>query len=90
MPLNLLQDPLHYPYGTKFLAPGPMGQCYNLPDDEKLKKVLFNHAKNYQRIHDMYNLDYDPPPGSNLYKALEYKKEVRIHFGVCKSEWRRK
>ena len=89
MPLNLLQDPLHYPYGTKFLAPGPLGQCFNIPDDEDLQKTLLNHAENYQRIHDMYNLDYDPAPGSNLYKALEYKAKVCICVGVRSPEpWR--
>lgn len=25
------QDPLHYPHGTKFLAPGPLGQCHPIP-----------------------------------------------------------
>jgi hypothetical protein len=27
----VLQDPLHYPHGTKFLAPGPLGQCHPIP-----------------------------------------------------------
>lgn len=77
VPVNLLQDPLHYPYGTKFMAPGPLGQCHPCPDDENLKKEMIFHATNYQRIHDMYNLDYDPPPGSNLYKALKLQERVR-------------
>jgi hypothetical protein len=25
-PLPLMQDPLHYPHGTKFMAPGEAGQ----------------------------------------------------------------
>jgi hypothetical protein len=25
-PVELMQDPLHYPHGTKWMAPGPMGQ----------------------------------------------------------------
>eukprot|EP00210_Caulerpa_lentillifera_P001035 g998.t1 len=72
MPLNLMQDPLHYPYGTKFMAPGPLGQCHDVPEDEELYKTMSLHAENYRKIHDMYNLDYDPKPGSTLYKALEY------------------
>lgn len=31
-----LQDPLHYPHGTKFLAPGPLGQCHPVPGDSEL------------------------------------------------------
>ena len=27
------QDPLHYPHGTKFLAPGPLGQCHPIPGE---------------------------------------------------------
>ena len=26
-PLNLMQDPLHYPHGTKFMAPGRACVC---------------------------------------------------------------
>ncbi len=29
--LPFVQDPLHYPHGTKFLAPGPLGQCHPIP-----------------------------------------------------------
>jgi hypothetical protein len=32
-PLDLMQDPLHYPHGTKWMAPGPLGQVHPLPDD---------------------------------------------------------
>ena len=33
-PIDLMQDPLHYPHGTKFMAPGPLGQCHPIPNDE--------------------------------------------------------
>ena len=33
-PVDLMQDPLHYPHGTKFMAPGPLGQCHPIPNDE--------------------------------------------------------
>lgn len=75
MPLNLLQDPLHYPYGTKFMAPGPMGQCYDVPEDEELYRTMSLHADNYRKIHDLYNFDYDPKPGSDLYNALKYQEK---------------
>lgn len=32
-PVELMQDPLHYPHGTKFMAPGPLGQVHPVPDD---------------------------------------------------------
>eukprot|EP00803_Ostreobium_quekettii_P009913 evm.model.scf_942EXC.5 EVM.evm.TU.scf_942EXC.5 scf_942EXC:31247-37403(+) len=75
IPLPLMQDPLHYPFGTKFLAPGPAGQCFPVPDDEKLQKAMIRHAQNYERIHNMYNFDYDPPPGSDMWKAERYWKK---------------
>ena len=34
------QDPLHYPHGTKFMAPGPMGQCHPIPDDEAIREDM--------------------------------------------------
>ncbi len=36
-PVELMQDPLHYPHGTKFMAPGPLGQCHPIPDDPSIK-----------------------------------------------------
>lgn len=30
---QMVQDPLHYPHGTKFLAPGPLGQCHPIPGE---------------------------------------------------------
>ncbi|KAL4854759.1 Phosphatidylinositol 4-phosphate 5-kinase 8 [Chlorella vulgaris] len=80
MPAPLMQDPLHYPHGTKFLAPGPLGQCHPIPDVESLKDAMISAANAHSRIHQSYNLPYDPPaPGSTMDKAMKLwrKKEGR-------------
>lgn len=64
-PLALLQDALHYPHGTKWMAPGPLGQVHPLPPDPAVKKELLRVAKNYQHLHSLYNFDWDPQPGSD-------------------------
>ncbi|GMH35111.1 hypothetical protein BSKO_02979 [Bryopsis sp. KO-2023] len=74
-PVEPLQDPLLYPHGTKYLAPGPAGQCFPVPEDERLKGQLVAHAKNHKRIWDMYNLEYDAAPGSDLWKAERWWKK---------------
>ncbi|AIB10033.1 Morn repeat protein 1 (nucleomorph) [Lotharella oceanica] len=51
-----LQDPLRYPFCTEFLAPGPVGQCYSIPNDSKMIKEMFKIAKNYNFIYNQYNL----------------------------------
>lgn len=53
-----LQDPMHYPHGTKFMAPGPMGQCFPIPDDEGVKHQMIITAENQRKIYRMYNFDY--------------------------------
>ena len=53
-----LQDPIHYPHGTKFMAPGPMGQCYPLPDNDEVKQVMLRTADNHRKIFNMWNFDY--------------------------------
>lgn len=79
MPAPVMQDPLHYPHGTTFLAPGPMGQCHPIPNDSNLKESMLRAAHNHQRIHDSYNLPYDPEPGSDMDKAqkLWKRKQAR-------------
>ena len=51
-----LQDPLRYPFCTEFLAPGPIGQCYSVPNDSKIIKEMLKIAKNYNFIYNQYNL----------------------------------
>jgi hypothetical protein len=69
MPAPVQQDPLHYPHGTAFLAPGPLGQCHPVPGEPGLRAAMAAAADNHQRIHDAYNLPYDPEPGSDMDKA---------------------
>ena len=49
---------MHYPHGTKFMAPGPMGQCFPIPDDEGIKRQMITTAENQRKIYRMYNFDY--------------------------------
>ncbi|KAK9803569.1 hypothetical protein WJX72_000735 [[Myrmecia] bisecta] len=69
LPAPLMQDPIHYPHGTKFLAPGPMGQVHPIPEDDNLKAEMLKHARNYERIYNMYNFDAVTLPGSDMEKA---------------------
>merc|ERR1711934_1045797 len=65
-PAPVQQDPLFYPHGTKWMAPGPVGQTYSLPDDEGLKKHLTKVAENYHKVYKMYNLPWDEGNNSLL------------------------
>lgn len=51
-----IQDPTHYLLETKFMAPGPIGQCYSLPNDLRLIKELKKIAINYDYIYKQYNI----------------------------------
>lgn len=74
LPAPVMQDPLHYPHGTAFLAPGPLGQCHPIPDSPHLKHAMSVAASNHEKIHDAYNLPYDPEPGSDMDKAMKLWK----------------
>lgn len=56
---------------------GPMGQCFPIPDDAKLKAEMGMHARNAMRIHSAYNLPYEVQPGSVLDKAIQLDTERR-------------
>uniref|UniRef100_A0A061S7W1 Morn repeat protein 1 n=1 Tax=Tetraselmis sp. GSL018 TaxID=582737 RepID=A0A061S7W1_9CHLO len=75
IPIPTMQDPLHYPHGTGFLAPGPMGQTFAVPDDPKLKDAMEKAARNHIRIYNMYNVPRDAPPGSVMERAEELGRE---------------
>nr|BAS01662.1 Morn repeat protein 1 [Lotharella vacuolata] len=51
-----LQDPLRYSFCTEFLAPGPIGQCYSVPNDSRLIREMLKVAENYNFIYNQYNL----------------------------------
>ena len=70
-----MQDPLHYPHGTAFLAPGPLGQCHPVPEDSKIRDAMTRAAANHQRIYDSYNIPYETVPGSDLDKAQKLWKK---------------
>ena len=45
LPAPVMQDPLHYPFGTKFLAPGPLGQCHPIPGALPLPRCVCDAAR---------------------------------------------
>lgn len=52
-PVELMQDPLHYPHDTKWMAPGPLGQCHPLPDDANIRLEMARVAQNHKHIYSM-------------------------------------
>ncbi|KAF6253126.1 hypothetical protein COO60DRAFT_1703964 [Scenedesmus sp. NREL 46B-D3] len=68
-PVELMQEPLHYPHGTKWMAPGPMGQ--------NIRMEMARVAKNHAHIFSMYNFDWDPEPGT-----VEYIINQRVKRGA--------
>ena len=83
MPAATMQDPLHYPHGTKFLAPGPLGQCHPVPDSEGVKSAMATAAAIHARIFESYNIPYDPAPGSLMDKALKHWRRKKARKCVC-------
>jgi hypothetical protein len=79
VPIPLFQDPFHYPHQTMFLAPGPIGQCHAIPDDEHLKSQMRLHARNYMRIYNQHNLPYLAKPGDDLFAAARLDALQRMH-----------
>jgi hypothetical protein len=76
-PVDLMQEPLHYPHGTKWMAPGPLGQVHPLPDDQNIRMEMARVAKNHSHIFSMYNFDWDPEPGT-----VEYMIHQRVKRGA--------
>ena len=59
-----MQDPLHYGHGTKWMAPGPLGQVHPLPADVNVRAEMARVAHNHAAVYKAYNFDWDPEPGS--------------------------
>ena len=82
LPAPLMQDPMHYPHGTAFLAPGPAGQCHPVPENEELKTAMRRSARQHARIWMSYNLPHgEPEPGSEMERGKEiwfHRKLARI------------
>eukprot|EP00747_Dinoflagellata_sp_TGD_P122995 gnl/TRDRNA2_/TRDRNA2_173725_c0_seq1.p1 gnl/TRDRNA2_/TRDRNA2_173725_c0~~gnl/TRDRNA2_/TRDRNA2_173725_c0_seq1.p1 ORF type:complete len:342 (-),score=-9.04 gnl/TRDRNA2_/TRDRNA2_173725_c0_seq1:215-1240(-) len=67
IPVKTLQDPLHYPFGTTFLAPGPIAQLFPIPDDASLKNEMRRAQNLWRSIYDKYNYDPDPDCDSSFF-----------------------
>merc|ERR1712193_534958 len=71
IPVKTLQDPLHYPFGTTFLAPGPVAQLIPIPDDDALKDEMRRAQNMWRFVYDSYNFDPDPDLDSSFFFALK-------------------
>jgi hypothetical protein len=78
IPVRTLQDPLHYPYDTTFLAPGPLAQLSVLPDDETLKDEMRRAQNLWRSIYDSHNFDPQPEFGSTFAYALDMWAETKF------------
>jgi len=52
------QDPHNFPFNTTFLAPGPIGQCFSVPNYSNILKEMSKISKNYNFLEKQYNLRY--------------------------------
>merc|ERR1712050_489349 len=78
IPVKSLQDPLHYPYGTMVLAPGPLSQLFAIPDNEALKEEMRKAQNLWRSIYDSYNFDPNPDPDSTFAYALDFWAESKF------------
>merc|ERR1712025_693506 len=77
-PVRTMQDPLYYPYGTLYLAPGPIAQLYPLPTDEALKIEMIRSQNLWRSIYDAYNFDPNPDPDTTFTYALDIWSEAKF------------
>jgi hypothetical protein len=56
LPMKMIQDPCNYDGIIGFLAPGPLGNCYSLPNDIIINKELEKIAINLDYFHNQNNL----------------------------------
>ena len=75
-PAPLMQDPLHYPFGTKWMAPGPLGQCFRLPDDERTLEAMDAAAHNHELVWREFNLPRVIEPGTDMAAAVRHSQRV--------------
>jgi len=50
------QNPILYPFNTKFLAPGPTGQCFSIPNESFILREMTKISRNYNYIYGQYNI----------------------------------
>lgn len=79
IPAKTLQDPLHYPYGTMFTAPGPASQIFPLPDDDSVKDEMIRVANLWRSIFNDYNFDPQPEADDTFSYALQMWAEADFH-----------
>jgi hypothetical protein len=75
LPIYSHQHPLHYPHGTLFMAPGPAGQTFPIPNDPYLRDCMVREFRNYQVIHQSYNFNINPSDQSIMGQALLWWNE---------------
>jgi len=71
IPARTLQDPLHYPYDTLFLAPGPVSQMFPLYENVSLKNEMKRAQNLWRSIYNNYNIDSNPELDDNFRYALD-------------------
>jgi len=82
VPATMLNDPIYYPPGTEFMKPGPAGQLGAVPENKGFKKEMVKAAANWKRIHDLYNFEYKPTPGSIEAEAREFAKKQKTEIDL--------
>lgn len=88
IPVRTLQDPLHYPYETLFLAPGPLAQMFPIPNNEALKEEISRVQFFWRSIYDNYNFDPNPDLDSTfayLWAENKFWRQLREELTAKKS-----
>lgn len=67
------QHPVRYASGNEHLMPGPAGQLFDVPDDEKERERMRKHAKQAKRIFDRYNIAM---PSQSELKRISREREL--------------
>jgi hypothetical protein len=78
IPVKTLQDPLHYPYNTTFLAPGPLAQLHPIPNDISVRNEVTRAQNLWRSIYDSYNFDPLPDMDSTFAYALNMWSESKL------------
>jgi hypothetical protein len=89
IPARSLNNPLQFPYGTMFLAPGPVSQLIPIPDDNALVDEMRRAQNLWRFIYDCYNFDPDPDPDNNFNGAIELWDKTRFEEHNNRNETRR-
>jgi hypothetical protein len=74
IPIKTLQGPVHYPYDTLFLAPGPVSQLVPLPCDtmcDAIKNEMIRAQNLWRTIYSEYNIDTDLEPDDSFSYAFD-------------------